>query len=120
MGWFRPGFEPYDLHFLVAAILCEVVATSALRAADGFSRLGPSVLAGVGYALAFYFSLAHPADDPRGGRLSAPVRPGDRADRLDPMVLYRQPLDSPALVGIALILAGVLVIQVFSTTIGHS
>jgi small multidrug resistance pump len=36
------------------------------------------------------------------------------------MVLYRQPLDTPALVGIALILAGVLVIQVFSTTIGHS
>ena len=41
--------------YLAIAILSEVIATSALKSADGFSRLGPSLLVVIGYASAFYF-----------------------------------------------------------------
>ena len=41
--------------YLFAAIICEVVATSALKAAEGFSRFWPSVIVVVGYGHAFYF-----------------------------------------------------------------
>ncbi|MCW0413721.1 Multidrug resistance protein EbrA [Xanthomonas sacchari] len=45
--------------FLAIAIFSEVVATSALKSGNGFTRLVPSVVAVVGYGLAFYFlSLA--------------------------------------------------------------
>jgi len=40
---------------LLVAILSEVIATSALKASEGFTKLGPSVLVVVGYGLAFYF-----------------------------------------------------------------
>ena len=41
--------------FLSVAIVSEVIATSALKAAEGFSRLWPSAIVVVGYAAAFYF-----------------------------------------------------------------
>jgi multidrug transporter EmrE-like cation transporter len=40
--------------YLVVAILCEVIATSALKSAEGFTRIGPSIIVVIGYGLAFY------------------------------------------------------------------
>ena len=47
--------NPSALLFLVLAIACEVAGTAGLKASEGFGRLGPSALAVLGYALAFYF-----------------------------------------------------------------
>jgi len=68
--------------FLLAAILSEVTATSSLKASAGFTKVIPSVIVVVGYALSFYFL-------------------------------------SPALKAIALILAGVIIMNVFSKAVAH-
>ncbi|KAB0264273.1 DMT family transporter [Microvirga brassicacearum] len=106
--------------FLLAAILCEVVATTALKAADGFTRLWPSAVVVVGYALAFYFLSLTLRTIPIGIAYALWSGIGIVLIAVVGWLLYRQSLDWPALLGIFLILAGVLVIQVFSQTAGHA
>jgi multidrug transporter EmrE-like cation transporter len=50
-----PKMNPSALPFLVLAIACEVAGTAGLKVSEGFGRVGPSALAVLGYALAFYF-----------------------------------------------------------------
>ncbi|MDF2813345.1 MAG: multidrug transporter [Microvirga sp.] len=106
--------------FLLAAILCEVVATTALKAADGFTRLWPSAVVVVGYALAFYFLSLTLRTIPIGIAYALWSGIGIVLIAVVGWLLYRQSLDGPALLGIFLILAGVMVIQVFSKTAGHA
>jgi small multidrug resistance pump len=104
---------------LIAAILCEVVATSALKAAEGFTRLWPSVIVTVGYGLAFYFLSLTLRTIPVGIAYAIWSGIGIVLIAVIGWIVYRQSLDGPAVTGIALILAGVLVIQLFSRTAGH-
>ena len=106
--------------FLIAAILCEVVATSALKAADGFTRLWPSVIVVVGYALAFYFLSLTLRTIPIGIAYAIWSGVGIVLIAVIGRFFFHQPLDMAAIVGITLILAGVLVIQVLSKTAEHS
>ena len=105
--------------YLFTAILCEVVATSALKAAEGFSRFWPSVIVIVGYGLAFYCLSLTMRSIPIGIAYAIWSGVGIVLIAAAGFVLYRQPLDTPALIGMALILAGVLVINLFSKTAGH-
>jgi len=105
--------------YLFAAILCEVVATSALKAAEGFTRLGPSLVVIVGYGLAFYCLSLTLRSIPVGIAYAIWSGVGIVLIALAGWLFYRQPLDGPAILGIALILAGVLVINLFSRTAGH-
>ncbi|MBJ6124459.1 DMT family transporter [Microvirga splendida] len=105
--------------YLFAAIICEVIATSALKAAEGFSRLWPSVVVIVGYGLAFYFLSLTMRTIPIGIAYAIWSGIGIVLIAIAGFVLYRQPLDAPALAGMGLILAGVLVINLFSKTAGH-
>ena len=105
--------------YLFTAILCEVVATSALKAAEGFSRFWPSVIVIVGYGLAFYCLSLTMRSIPIGITYAIWSGVGIVLIGAAGFVLYRQPLDLPALIGMALILAGVLVINLFSKTAGH-
>jgi small multidrug resistance pump len=105
--------------YLFAAIVSEVIATSALKAAEGFSRFWPSVIVIVGYGLAFYCLSLTMRTIPIGVAYAIWSGVGIVLIALVGLLFYRQPLDPPALIGMALILAGVLIINVFSKTAGH-
>ncbi len=105
--------------YLFIAIFCEVIATSALKAAEGFTRFWPSVIVLVGYGLAFYCLSLTMRTIPIGIAYAIWSGIGIVLIALSGWLLYRQTLDLPALIGIALILTGVLIINLFSKTAGH-
>ena len=84
--------------YLFVAILCEVIATSALKAAEGFTRLWPSVVVAVGYGLAFYFLSLTLRTIPVGVAYAVWSGIGIVLIALAGWVLYDQALDAPALV----------------------
>lgn len=104
---------------LGAAIVSEVIATSALKASDGFTRLWPSVVTAIGYLISFYLlslalktmsvGVAYAIWSGLGIVLIACIG----------WAVFGQKLDLPALLGMALIIAGVAVINLFSKTSGH-
>jgi len=103
--------------YLCFAIAAEVVGTMALKASEGFSKLGPSLIVVVGYGLSFYlFSLVIKAM-PVGVAYAIWAGLGIVLAVLLGAVLYRQVPDAPAVVGIGLIVAGVLVINLLSRTV---
>jgi small multidrug resistance pump len=105
--------------FLLAAIGCEVIATSALKASDGFTRLLPTGVVVVGYIAAFYCLSVALRGISMGIAYAVWSGVGIVAISVIGLVAYRQRLDAAALAGIALILAGPLVINLLSKS-GHS
>lgn len=105
--------------YLAVAIAAEVIATSALRAAQGFTVLVPSAIAIVGYVVAFYFLSLTLKTMPVGVAYAIWSGVGIVVVSIVAMVLYKQVLDLPALLGMGMIMAGVLVINLFSKTTGH-
>jgi small multidrug resistance pump len=105
--------------YLFVAIIFEVVATTALKQADGFTRLAPSLVTVLGYALAFYFLALTLRTMPVGIVYAIWSGAGIILITAIGWVLFRQALDLPALVGMGLILAGVLVINLFSRSVVH-
>lgn len=103
---------------LMIAILSEVAATSALKASAGFTRLAPSLVVVVGYGAAFYFLSLALKTIPMGVAYAIWSGIGIVLISLAGWVLYAQKLDIAALAGIALIVAGVFVLQVLSGTGG--
>ncbi len=104
---------------LSIAIVAEVVATTALKSTEGFTRLWPSLLVIVGYGAAFYFMTVSLRVLPLGIMYAIWAGVGIVLVALLGWVLYRQALDIPAIAGIALIIAGVVVINLFSGTVRH-
>jgi small multidrug resistance pump len=104
---------------LGAAIFCEVVATSALKASEGFTRLWPSTLVVVGYGLAFYLLSLTLRHMPVGIAYAVWSGAGVVLITLAGWLIYHQELDAAALLGMALIVAGVAVLNVFSKTVSH-
>jgi small multidrug resistance pump len=104
---------------LSIAIVAEVAATSALKSTEEFTRLWPSVLVIAGYGTAFYFMTLSLRGLPVGIMYAIWAGVGIVLVALLGWVFYRQPLDMPAVAGIALIIAGVVVINVFSGSIKH-
>jgi len=100
--------------FLLIAILSEVAATSALRASDQFTKLWPSVIVVIGYASAFYFMSLTLKSIPVGIAYAIWSGVGIVLISIAGYFLYKQKLDMPALMGMGLIIAGVLVINIFS------
>jgi small multidrug resistance pump len=100
--------------YLLIAILSEVAATSALRASDQFTRLWPSVIVVVGYGLAFYFMSLTLKSIPVGVAYAIWSGVGIVLVSITGFLLYKQRLDMPAILGMGLIVAGVLVINLFS------
>ncbi len=105
--------------FLGLAIVGEVIGTSALKAAEGFTRLWPSLIVISGYAAAFYFLSLTLRSIPVGVAYAVWSGIGIVLISLVAFLLYGQRLDLPALLGIGLIVAGVLVINLFSGLGGH-
>jgi len=103
--------------YLAIAILAEVVGTSALKASNGFTVWVPSAVVVVAYGVSFYFlSLALRAV-PVGVAYAIWSGVGIVLISAIGWVLFKQRLDAAAIIGIGLIMAGVAVIQLFSSTI---
>jgi len=102
---------------LAAAIVSEVIGTSALKASEGFSRLWPSVIVVLGYAAAFFLLSLTLRTIPVGVAYAIWSGAGVALITLLSWLLFGQTLDLGAVVGIALIVAGVLVLNLFSSTV---
>ena len=106
--------------YLAMAIIAEVIGTSFLKSSAGFTRLVPSVIVIVGYGLAFYLLALVLRSMSVGIAYAVWAGAGVALITIIGWVFFRQPLDIAALVGIALIVAGVLVINLFSSSVAHS
>ena len=105
--------------YLGTAILAEVIATSALKASDGFSRFWPAAITVAGYAVAFYFLALTLRTLPVGIAYATWSGVGIMLISLVGVFFFKQPLDAPAVIGMALIIAGVVIMNVFSATLKH-
>jgi small multidrug resistance pump len=105
--------------YLGVAIAAEVVATSALKSSESFSKLGPSVIVVVGYAIAFLFLSLTLKTLPVGVAYAIWSGLGIVLISIASLVLFGQKLDMPAMIGMGLIIAGVVVMNVFSKTVSH-
>ncbi|MDI5890368.1 SMR family transporter [Halomonas sp. LR5S20] len=105
--------------FLALAIVAEVIATSALKASEGFTRLWPSVTVVVGYGLAFYLLALVLRTMPVGIAYAFWAGLGIVLVTLVGILVYGEKPDLPAMLGLAMIVGGVVVIQVFSSVSSH-
>lgn len=105
--------------FLSIAIVSEVIATSCLKAAEGFTRFWPSLVVVVGYLLAFYLLSLTLKTIPVGVAYAIWSGIGIVLIALSGWLFLGQSLDTPAVIGLTLIVAGVIVINVFSRTVAH-
>jgi small multidrug resistance pump len=105
--------------YLVIAIVCEVVATSALKQADGFTRLWPSLVCTVGYAASFYFLSIPIKTIPVGIVYAIWSGAGIVLIAAIGWFWFRQSLDFAAMTGLTMIVAGVLIVNLFSSSVGH-
>lgn len=105
--------------YLAVAIVAEIFATSALKGSEGFTRLVPSVITVFGYLISFYFLSLTLREIPVGIAYAIWSGVGIVLISIVGAVLFKQHLDAPALIGIGLIIAGVVVMNVFSKSVSH-
>ena len=105
--------------FLSIAIVSEVIATSALKESAGFTCLWPSVVVMAGYIIAFYFLSLVLETIPVSVAYAIWSGAGIALIALIAWVFFGQSLDVPAIIGLLLIIAGVVVLNLFSKTISH-
>lgn len=104
---------------ITIAIAAEVLATSALKASQEFSKLWPSLFVVIGYGIAFYFMTISLRSMPVGVMYAIWSGVGIVAISIIGWIVYKQSLDLPAMIGISLIVLGVMVINLFSKTGPH-
>jgi len=105
--------------YLAIAIITEVAATSALKASQEFTKLVPSLIVVIGYGVAFYLLTLVLRTIPVGIAYALWAGLGIVLVVIIGAILYKQIPDFPAAIGIGLIVAGVVVINVFSKTAAH-
>lgn len=105
--------------YLGAAILAEVIATSLLKTSNGFTRLWPSVATVVGYSISFFCLAQTLGSVPTGVAYAIWSGVGIVLISLIAWLVFGQTLDAPALAGMGLIIAGVVVINLFSRSVAH-
>jgi len=106
--------------YLAIAIIAEVLATSALKESEGFSRLVPSLIVVAGYGTSFYFLSLVLQTIPIGVAYALWAGLGIGLITIVGVVMFGQKMDLPAIIGIALIISGVFVLRVFSSYASHS
>lgn len=105
--------------FLGIAIIFEIIATSALKKSEEFSKLIPSIITVMGYCGAFYFLSFAIRTIPVGIAYAIWSGVGIVLITIIGAVFFKQIPDLPAIIGLLLILIGVLVINIFSKTVAH-
>lgn len=104
---------------IAIAIVAEVTATTALKASNEFTRLWPSLIVVAGYGVAFYFMTISLRVLPVGIMYAIWSGLGIVLVSIIGWFVYKQTLDVPAMIGMSLIILGVVVINVFSKSVGH-
>lgn len=109
------------MHWIILgiSIVAEVIATSALKASEGFTRLVPSIVVVVGYSVAFYLLSQALSRIPLGIAYAIWSGAGIVLVSIVGYLRFGEKLDVAALAGIGLIIAGVLVINLISESVGH-
>jgi small multidrug resistance pump len=105
--------------YFAAAIISEVVATSALKASEQFTKLTPSLIVIIGYCISFYLVTLVLKTIPVGITYAIWAGVGIVLVALAGAILYKQIPDLPAVIGMGLIVAGVVIINVYSKTFVH-
>ncbi|MBJ6385733.1 QacE family quaternary ammonium compound efflux SMR transporter [Enterobacter cloacae] len=105
--------------FLLLSIVSEVIATTALKLSDSFTRLWPSLITVIFYIIAFWSLTIPMRTIPTGIIYAVWSGAGIVLISLAGWIIYGQKLDMAALTGIGLIIAGVMVINLFSNSTGH-
>ena len=102
--------------YLALAIIAEVIATSSLKASAEFTKLFPSLIVVTGYGIAFYLLTLVLRSIPIGITYAIWSGVGIILVAVVGAILYKQIPDLPAMIGMALIVSGVVIIHVFSKT----
>ncbi|KAB8305198.1 MULTISPECIES: SMR family transporter [Rahnella] len=110
-------FKTYLL--LGLAIIAEVIATSSLKSSEGFTRLWPSVVTLLGYTIAIFLLSLTLKTLPTGIAYAIWSGVGIVLVSAIGWFGYGQKLDTPAMIGLGLIIAGVIVVNVFSKSVAH-
>ena len=105
--------------YLSLAILAEVIGTTALKRSDGFSHIVPGIVSIAGFGLALFLLSLALRDLTLGIAYAIWAGAGIVIISIVGVVLFRQSLDAPAIIGIALILSGVVVINTLSNSAVH-
>ncbi|WBV57899.1 SMR family transporter [Chryseobacterium daecheongense] len=105
--------------FLILAIVFEIIATTFLKKSEEFSKLIPSIVTIAGYSVAFYFLSLTLRHVPIGITYAIWSGVGIICITIIGMVAFKQVPDLPAIIGIALIVIGVIVINLFSKMGAH-
>jgi small multidrug resistance pump len=105
--------------YLIMAVGFEVIGTAALQASEQFTRPKPLILTAIGYAAAFYFLSLVLRTMPVGIAYAIWSGLGVVLITLVGLIWFGQKLDMPAIAGLALIVAGVAIINLFSRTVAH-
>jgi len=105
--------------YLGIAIIAEVIGTSALKSAEGFTKLIPSVIVIVGYGIAFFLLSLTLKSIPVGIVYAIWSGAGIALISIIGYFHFKQKLDLPAIAGIILIIAGVIVINLFSKSVSE-
>lgn len=108
-----------DFAILFIAILSEVIGTTALKFSEGFTRLIPSVVVFLGYGLSFYLLSLSLKVFPIGIAYAIWSGVGLILTVIAGILIWRETLDWARVVGILLILAGIILINVFSKATVH-
>ena len=110
---------PISYFYLIVAVTFETIGTTALQASEQFSKFWPSVVVVIGYAAAFFFLSLTLKSVPVGIAYALWSGLGIVLISLIGLAVFGQKLDMAAIIGIGLILAGIVVIQLFSSSAQH-
>lgn len=105
--------------FLSLAIVLEVLGSSFMKASNGFSKLLPTTITIIAYVVSFYFLSQALKSIPLGMAYAIWAGLGIVLTAAISVIVFKQTLDIPAIIGIVLIVAGVVVMSYFSKSAAH-
>ena len=101
--------------YLLLAIISEVIATASIKSTEEFTNLIPSVVVIIGYCAAFYFLSLTLDEIPLGIAYAIWSAVGIVGVALIAVIFHDQRLDAGAMIGLGLIIAGIVVMRLYST-----
>ncbi|MCC2598305.1 MULTISPECIES: multidrug efflux SMR transporter [unclassified Sphingobacterium] len=105
--------------YLALAIIFEVVGSSFIKASDGFSKWLPTTIVAIAYMICFYFLAQALRYIPLGVAYAIWGGLGIVLTATISVLVFKQKLDIPAIIGIVLIVSGVFVMNFFSKSLSH-
>lgn len=105
--------------FLFVAIIFEIIGTSVLKLSEQFTKVIPSIISIIAYITAFYFLSLTLKTIPVGIAYAIWSGVGIVLISVIGFVYFKQSLDLPAILGLGLIIAGVIIINIFSKSVAH-